>query len=45
MLVKREWIKFKPIFKGSSISNKYLYKGYFLFGIIPLYIERKGAYR
>lgn len=45
MLVKREWIKFKPIFKGSSIANKYLYKGYFLFGIIPLYIERKGANR
>ena len=45
MLVKREWIKLKPIFKGSSIANKYLYKGYFLFGIIPLYIERKGVYK
>lgn len=44
MIVKKEWIKQKPIFKGSSIKHKYLYKGYFLLGIIPIYVVRIGAY-
>lgn len=44
MIVKKEWIKSKHLFKDSVIEKKYVYKGYFLLGIIPMYIERKGAY-
>lgn len=44
MLIRKEWMKIKPIFKGSSIKRKWIYEGWFLFGIIPLYICRKGCY-
>ena len=40
MIIKKTWIKRKPIFKHSSIKNVYYYTGWFLFGIIPLYINR-----
>jgi len=39
MIVKKIWYKDKPIYKGSRLNNRTYYKGYFLFGFIPLYIE------
>jgi hypothetical protein len=42
MLVKRKWTRYKIRKLPRSDSKWYVahYKGLFLFGIIPLYIER-----
>lgn len=43
MIIKREWIKRKPLFKSSTLYEEYFYRGYFLLGIIPLYVSRSRA--
>lgn len=43
MIVRREWVKRKQLFKDSGLYKEYFYRGYFLFGIIPLYISRSRA--
>ena len=40
MVVRKEWLS-KPNPLGNS---RYSYEGWFLFGIIPLYVRRYGAY-
>lgn len=42
MIVKKQWANSKPIFKGSCVKTKYVYEGYFLLGLIPIYIVRVG---
>ena len=42
MIVYKQWIKYYKRYK--YISNKYFtYEGWFLFGIIPLFIRRIGV--
>lgn len=38
MIIKRTWIKYR------NYIPKYFYTGWFLFGIIPLYIDRKEVH-
>ena len=43
MLVKKTWFrKIKASDANNSYRSSYMYTGYFLFGIIPLYIVREG---
>lgn len=36
MIVKRTWTKFDR----NTFMTRYYYKGYFLFGFIPIFIDR-----
>ena len=38
MLIKRTWTKF-----DRKTFTKYYYKGYFLFGFIPIFIDRSAS--
>lgn len=44
MIVKKYWLKHKPIYRGSSMKNIYRYTGYFFLGFIPLYIHREKEF-
>lgn len=43
MTIKKVWFSKKGI-SGIFFTPKYVYTGYFLFGIIPLYISRELNY-
>ena len=37
MIVKKDWVRYKPTYENN-------YAGIFLFGFIPIYIERHRVY-
>lgn len=41
MIIKRTWILKKWV-KGFGYTKRYICEGWFLFGIIPLYIVREN---
>ena len=41
MIKKISWKRFKPILKGNNYGDTVKYTGYFLFGLVPIYINRK----
>jgi hypothetical protein len=41
MIMKRTWDSKKEIVTRRGVMPKYTYTGWFLFGIIPLYIVRE----
>ena len=44
MIVYKQWIKYYKKYNSNYIKDKYFtYEGWFLFGIIPLYIKRIGV--
>jgi hypothetical protein len=43
MIIKKEWVSKER--KGVFETPIYEYKGYFLFGIIPIYIKRHSNFR
>ena len=38
MLIKRTWTRY-----NKKIYTRYYYTGYFLFGLIPIFIDRKAT--
>lgn len=44
MIIKRIWDSKKGIKTALSFRSKYTYTGWFLFGIIPIYISRQLNY-
>jgi hypothetical protein len=40
MIVYKEWVKEHT--QGFRFSDNYIYRGWFLFGVIPLYVSRSG---
>jgi len=43
MIVKRTWVAYGKWVNGIGYTKRYICDGLFLFGFIPLYIERKNA--
>jgi hypothetical protein len=43
MIIKRTWVSNKRWRKGIGYTKRYICEGWFLFGLIPLYIVRMNA--